>query len=142
MSRPEAPCLAGADLTGALVLVRLARTDLRGAVLAQVNMGVNPGALYPFAGNDLSGADLSGADLSRADLQDVRLPFAMLAGATLRGADLRRVDLSYADLTGADLEGADLSGADLDGTVLHGVRGLASVVGLERARNLGKAVRD
>jgi uncharacterized protein YjbI with pentapeptide repeats len=77
----------------------LARIDLSGRILRQV---------------DFSNADLSGADLSRADLRRTILHSANLSGANLQNADLKRSSLLGANLSGADLRGADLTQATVE----------------------------
>jgi uncharacterized protein YjbI with pentapeptide repeats len=112
------PSFAGADLSGAHIVARLGRADLRGAILTDAHLGFSVRELRVNIYSDLSGAELSGAKLVRADLRRVRLPFADLAHADLSGADLTRADLFHADLTGADLTGANLTDANIAETLL------------------------
>ena len=133
-SSDNAPNFARANLSGARIMARLSRANLRGADLTNARLGP------PELGNelktpqqtDLSGAVLAGADLRRANLRRVNLVFADLSGADLGDADLGGADLSHAVLTGANLAGANLEDVDLDGAVLTGVRGISSVRGWER----------
>lgn len=71
-------------------------SDLREAVLDEINLyGAN------LSGSTLSGADLSGAYLRKASLFGADLREADLSGANLGSADLREADLSKADLGAA-----------------------------------------
>lgn len=85
------------DFAGA----KLARVNLRDAVLVGIDLH----------DADLREADLCGADLSNADLSDAYLGEALLAEAKLCGAKLCRADCREADLADADLTGADVTGA-------------------------------
>ena len=76
--------------------LKLARVDLREAVLPDL---------------DLERAELTGSLLEGADLGGAMLRRASLVEADLRGADLRRADVRGADLRGADLRGAKIEGA-------------------------------
>ena len=75
----ERICLAGADLSGALMY----GIELAGADLSRAN---------------LAGAHLEAAYLHRADLTDAKLAGANLRGAWLDEANLQRADLSTTDL--------------------------------------------
>lgn len=142
VSPTEAPNFAKANLSGARVIARLNRVDMRGSNLAGARMGVDM-RNQPMGQMrmDLSGADLSGADLSGADLNRAAITFAKLRGADLRKARLFRADLSGSDLTGSDLTGADLTEADLQGTIMREVRGLDHAIGFETALNREKIIR-
>ncbi|MFO0615118.1 MAG: DUF2169 domain-containing protein [Polyangiaceae bacterium] len=104
--------LAGKDLTGEDFSGRdLSQKDLRGskldgALLARTNLR---GAL--LAGASLEGAVLDAADLTGADLAGANLTQAVLNGATLSGASLVRAVLTRALFNEANLSGADLSSA-------------------------------
>jgi Pentapeptide repeats (8 copies) len=87
---------------GALRL-KLARVDLREAVLPDL---------------DLERAELTGSLLEGADLGGAMLRRASLVEADLRGADLRRADLRGADLRGAKIEGTLMAGALYDRATL------------------------
>jgi uncharacterized protein YjbI with pentapeptide repeats len=76
-----------------LAHARLARTELSGANLANVDLHAS----------DLSEAKLVGANFEGADLHRSNLKAADLSQAVLRGADLRAANLSRASLFGADL---------------------------------------
>jgi uncharacterized protein YjbI with pentapeptide repeats len=138
----DAPNFARANLSGARIIARLSRVDMRESNLAGARMGVDM-RNQPMGQMrmDLSGADLSGADLSAADLDRAVITFAKLAGANLGKARLSHADLSGSDLTGADLTGADMTEADLYGTVMKDVRGLDQATGFEQARNREKIIR-
>jgi hypothetical protein len=71
-----------------LAHARLARTELSGANLANVDLHAS----------DLSGAKLVGANFEGADLHRSNLKAADLSLAILRGADLRAANLSRASL--------------------------------------------
>jgi uncharacterized protein YjbI with pentapeptide repeats len=137
----EAPTFAGADLSGARIVARLGRANLRGAKLADVRMGADGRELRTNLLNDLSGCDLTGADLSRADLRAVRLAFAHLAQADLAGANLSRADLWHADLTGADLTNTDLTGATIEGAILTNAQGLDRAKGMAGAGGAAPGAR-
>jgi uncharacterized protein YjbI with pentapeptide repeats len=108
--------LAGTDLRGALLKdVDLSAVDLSDANLEDANLN----------GADLSDAKLSGAqliraDLSHADLEDADLSGAGLSRANLSDSALLSVDLSNANLFEAILKNANLSGANLEGAILRG----------------------
>lgn len=126
----EAPTFKGANFSGAHILARLARFDLRGAKFTGARMGADmTNQSMGLMRSDVSGADLVGADFSKADLRRALLRFAKLSGANLTGANLSGADLSGADLTGADLTGADATEADFGGAVLTRARGLATMKG-------------
>ena len=129
-SAAEAPIFRGADFSGAHIIARLSRFDLRdanfhGAKMAPDMRNQSMGLMR----SDLSGADLAGADFSDADLSFALMRFANLTGAKLRGANLSEADLSGADLTGADLTGANATGADFGEAVVKNARGLDTVKG-------------
>jgi uncharacterized protein YjbI with pentapeptide repeats len=139
VSPAEAPNFAKANLSGARIIARLNRVDMRGSNLAGARMGVDM-RNQPMGQMrmDLSGADLSGADFSGADLNRAAITFAKLRGADLQKARLFRADLSGSDFTGADLTGADLTEADLQGAIMREVRGLDHAIGFETALNREK----
>ena len=110
--------LAQADLTEARIIGALMDASLRGATLERARLGADPGN-QPMG---VMRTDLSGADLTDANL---------------RGADLRKVNFTRATLAGADFTGADVAGA-----VLRAVRGRSAIRGLDRARNLDRAIVD
>lgn len=137
----EAPTFAGADLSGARIIARLARVNLSGCNCAHAQMGVDM-RNQPMGQMrvDLSGSNLDGANFSGADLNRAVLAFAKLRNARLDGANLTSADLSGADLTGADLANADLTAADLNEAILKDVKGLDAAGGLDQARNRNKAI--
>jgi uncharacterized protein YjbI with pentapeptide repeats len=137
----EAPNFAGANLSGALVAARLSRSNMRGANLANIRMGMPTNHVLNVMRNALSGCDLSSATLVGADLRGIDLAFANLAGADLSHADLAHADLTQANLSGADITGVDLTETDLDETVFTDTVGLATVIGLDRARHRERLVR-
>jgi hypothetical protein len=77
--------------------------NLRGAILADVN---------------LDNAQFNSANLSRANLAGASFYQASLVNATFRDADLRGADMSWSDLTGATLIRANLDDADVYGAKL------------------------
>ena len=130
-SPAEAPVFRSANFSGARVIARLSRFDLRGANFTDAKMGADmKNQSMGLMRTDLSGADLTGANFTNADLGRALMRFAKLTGADLSGAKLIGVDLSGADLTEADLTGADLTEADLGGAVLSDVRGLDTAKGV------------
>lgn len=138
----EAPNFENADLSGARIIARLNRVNLRGINLAGARMGVDM-RNQPMGQMrvDLSGADLAGANLAAADLNRAVITFAKLTNASLVKTNLFRADLSGTDLTGADLAGADLTEADLYGAILKEVRGLGDAIGIDKARNRDKIIQ-
>jgi len=110
--------LDSADLTGARIIAAMSDASLRGATLTRARLGADPGN-QPMGvmRTDLEGADLTGADL--------------------RGADLRKVNFTRANLAGADVTDADLAGA-----VMRAVVGRDRIRGLDRARNVERAIVD
>ena len=131
-SPTEAPTFKSANFSGAHVVARLARFDLRGANFQGARMGADMrNQSMGLMRSDLSGANLTGANFAGADLSRALLRFARLIGADLSHANLSRADLSGADLTGGDLTGADATEADFGGATLTNVRGLDTVKGLK-----------
>lgn len=120
----EAPIFRGANFSGARIVARFSRFDLRGANFTKAHLGADMrnqsmGLMRTdFAGADLTDANFAGADLSRALIR-----FANLTRANLAGANLEKADLAGADLTDANLTGANLAGADFERAVLTGVKG-------------------
>jgi hypothetical protein len=115
--------------------------DLRGAVLAKVDL----------TKANLSKALLNGADLTKGDLRWVDLSGADLTGAILTGADLYKADmksaiLNGADLTLANLEDVDLTGADLTKAILDRTKlrnaDLSRAKGLDRITHRGPSILD
>jgi uncharacterized protein YjbI with pentapeptide repeats len=104
--------LSEASLTGGdgSSISLLAGTDLRGALLKDVDLSA-----VDLSDANLEDADLSGAGLSRANLSDSALLSVDLSNANLFEAILKNANLSGANLEGAILRGAGLSGANLDG---------------------------
>ena len=130
-SAAEAPSFKTANFSGARIIARLSRLDLRGANFSRAKMGADmKNQSMGLMRADLSGANLAGANFTKADLGRASLRFANLAGANLSGANLEGADLSGADLTGADLTGVDATEADFGGAVLTNVRGLETAKGL------------
>lgn len=108
--------LAYVNLTG----VRLFEADLSGAELSGIVLsGADLGEAH-LSGAILTGAVLTSAHLSGAHLNGAQMSGAHLSGALLGGADLSDAVLTSADLSGADLGGADLSSADLSNADLSG----------------------
>jgi uncharacterized protein YjbI with pentapeptide repeats len=129
-SAAEAPTFIGANFSGAHILARLGRFDLRGANFSGARMGADmTNQSMGLMRSDLSGADLAGANFAKADLSRALLRFAKLSGANLAGANLAGADLSGADLTGADLTGANATEADFGGAILTSARGLGTMTG-------------
>lgn len=145
-SHAEAPRFSGANLTGIRVQADLSGSDFRGANLTRADFSPlearpGQGTLVTLPRNVLKSCDFSGAILRDADLTRSVLMFSSMVGADLRGALLVDADLSKVDFSGADLTGADVTGADFDGANLAGVKGLASVRGLDHAVNFDKALQ-
>jgi uncharacterized protein YjbI with pentapeptide repeats len=93
--------------------------DLRGANLANLNLGY-----IDFTGANLRGADLRAAiarvaSFDKADLRDCEMRHADFSYAFLRHARLSRSKLYETMLVGADLSHADLRDAELLGTNLN-----------------------
>ncbi len=81
-SAAEAPTFRGANFSGAHVLARLARFDLRGADFHGAKMGADmKNQSMGLMRCDLSGSDLAGANFSKADLSLALMRFANLTGA-------------------------------------------------------------
>ena len=98
------PTLSGPAYTQAMVAGRdFIRADLRGALLAHLDLRGKSFQRAEAAGAVFAGSLLNGANLSHADL---------------RGADLRNTCLRGANLTGAKLAGADFTGADIIGATV------------------------
>ena len=139
----ESADLSNADLAGARIIGYLRGAKLNGASLRHANAGADPGnqsmgvMRATFVGADLTGADLSDANLFKADLSHANLTNAKLARANLMNADLIQTDLTRADLTDAKLAKANIDEADFSSAV-----GVASIQGLDQARNREKATFD
>jgi uncharacterized protein YjbI with pentapeptide repeats len=139
----ESADLSNANLAGTRIIGYLRGAKLNGASLRHANAGADPGnqsmgvMRATFVGADLSGADLSDANLFKADLSHANLTNAKLARANLMNADLIQTDLTRADLTGAKLAKANIDEADFSSAV-----GVASIQGLDQARNREKATFD
>jgi PQQ-dependent catabolism-associated CXXCW motif protein len=134
-SEAEAPIFKRTNFSGARIIARLSRFDLRGAIFVGARMGADmKNQSMGLMRTDLSGANLAGANFSKADLGRALMRFANLTGSDLSGATLTGVDLSGADLSGADLTGADATDADFGEAVLANVRGLDTVKGLKLPR--------
>jgi uncharacterized protein YjbI with pentapeptide repeats len=138
----EAPNFESADLSGARIVARLSRVNMRGCNLSGARMGVDM-RNQPMGQMraDLSGSDLAGANLAGADLNRAVITFARLTDASLAQTNLFRADLSGADLSRADVTGADLTEADLYGAIMKEARGLDEAVGLDKARNRDKIIQ-
>lgn len=129
-SAAEAPNFKGTNFSGAHIIARLGRFDLRGANFHGAKMA--PDMRNQSMGlmrSDLSGANLAGADFSQADLSWALMRFADLTDANLTGANLSEADFSGADLTGADVTGANATEAKFAGAVLKDTRGLDTMKG-------------
>lgn len=125
--------LSGANLTNAVFdRAWLLRTNLSGAILANLDLDGAELAQVDLGGLDMSGTLLAG--VSATDLlgcpaslppqwnckaETLLGPGAALRGIRLDGRDLSGVDLSGAELTGAHLSGANLASANLSGTYLY-----------------------
>jgi uncharacterized protein YjbI with pentapeptide repeats len=135
--------LSGANLSKVRLIGYLKSANLTGANLRDANVGADPGnqsmgvMRATFVGADLSNADLTSTNLFKADFS-----FATLAGARLAGANLSNADLINTDLTRADLTGADLTKANINGANFTGAVGIATIRGLDTARNRDKATFD
>lgn len=135
--------LDGADFSNAMVGADMSRASITNAKfidamlapdLTNQSMGLMRGVLKSAR---LDGASFKGANLRRSAFE-----FASLKGVDFEGADLQGAELSGADLTGANVAGANLTKADVNGAKLLGLRGKASMIGLDQAVNLDKAVTD
>ena len=139
----EAADLTNANLADTRIIGYLRGAKLNGASLRHANAGADPGnqsmgvMRATFVGADLSGADLSDANLFKADLSHANLTNAKLARTNLMNADLIQTDLTRADLTDAKLAKANIDEADFSSAV-----GVASIQGLDQARNREKATFD
>jgi uncharacterized protein YjbI with pentapeptide repeats len=139
----ESADLSNADLAGARIIGYLRGAKLNGASLRHANAGADPGnqsmgvMRATFVGADLSGADLSDANLFKADLSHANLTNAKLTRTNLMNAELIQTDLTRADLTDAKLARANIDEADFSSAV-----GVASIQGLDQARNREKATFD
>ena len=142
-NRVEAPRFTGANLAHARLVVRLDGADLRGANMTGARLHPHGDTTQNTTArrSSLIACDLSAAILVDADLSRAELEFANFSNADLTGASLRGANLSRATFRGAKLVGADVTDANFDGTNLVGVHGLDSVVGLDVARNLDRAIR-
>jgi Pentapeptide repeats (8 copies) len=88
--RPLIPVLVDARLPGALCgHAQLARADLRGALLDNLDCRTKDRPYTNFERADFRGASLQKAQFGRANLRGARLEKAVLAGAQLGLADLQ-----------------------------------------------------
>jgi len=112
------PSLVGPVYTQAMVTGRsFARADLRGAILAHLDL----------RGKDFQGADAAGAVFAGSLLDGVNLSHVNLRGANLAGACLRGAILTKAELAGADFTGADVTGATITPATTSSAIGWASI---------------
>ncbi|MCL5270652.1 MAG: pentapeptide repeat-containing protein [bacterium] len=98
----------------------LIEADLAGANLAHANLSFADLRRANLRTADLIGVDLASSNLQEAKLMDVCLEGAQLSGARLAGANLMGADLSRCDLTDANLQGASLKFARLNAARLTG----------------------
>jgi uncharacterized protein YjbI with pentapeptide repeats len=104
----------GVDLRGEILAgIDLSESDLSGAKFALADLSYTN-----LSDADLSGADLRSANLSGADLRGAYLYESKLGGANLRGAYLSGVVLERSHIGGIDLSGADLRGVNLKSAFL------------------------
>jgi uncharacterized protein YjbI with pentapeptide repeats len=132
----DAPVFAGANLSHARMIVRMQGADFSNAVMRDANLSPHESASLNFKmlRSTLTACDLSGVDFTNANLSGVQFSHANLTGAILTGANLEGADLTHATLDNARLDGARLSLAELNGVDLSKVIGLATAVGLDRAK--------
>jgi uncharacterized protein YjbI with pentapeptide repeats len=132
ISLRHAPIFTRANFTGARIVARFSRFDLRGANFSGAQMGVDMrNQSMGLMRTDFSGADLEGANFTGADLGRALLSWANLRGASFRDARLHMANFVGADLRGADLTGADATGATFEKANLEGATGLHAVKGLK-----------
>ncbi len=143
--------LSGANLRGSRIIATLDGANLSNADLSGADWGVDiknqPMGQMRVS---LKNANLSGARLVDANLNRAMLRFAKFIGADLQGTNLFRADLAGADFTRANLQGAELSQArleeaifreaDLSGARFREIRGKSAIQGLNKAKNLNKAI--
>jgi len=95
--------------------IDLSEADLRGIVLAKVNLkGANlKQAKLQFS--NLAGASMEGANLEQARLQEVNLQ-----GAQLENANLKKCNLMESNLQSTNLQNADVQSAQFNEDVMFG----------------------
>ncbi|HEX2250936.1 MAG TPA: pentapeptide repeat-containing protein [Gemmatimonadales bacterium] len=139
----EAADLSNANLTGTRIIGYLRSANLRGASLRRANAGADPGnqsmgvMRATFVGADLSCADLTDANLYKADFSHADLSNAKLIRTNLINADLVQTNCTRADLTGAKL-----AHANVDEAIFTQAVGIATIEGVDRARNWKRAKFD
>jgi len=132
ISMAHAPVFTRANFSGARIIARFSRFDLRGADFSGAQMGVDMrNQSMGLMRTDFTGANLEGANFAGADLGRALLSWANLRGANFRGARLHMANFVGADLGGADLTDADATGATFEKAKLEGAIGLKTVKGLK-----------
>jgi uncharacterized protein YjbI with pentapeptide repeats len=131
ISMAHAPIFTRTNFSGARIVARFSRFDLRGADFSGAQMGVDMrNQSMGLMRTDFTGANLEGASFAGADLGRALLSWANLRGVSFRGARLRMASFVGADLRGADLTDADAAGATFEKAKLEGATGLGTVKGL------------
>jgi len=134
ISLAHAPIFTRANFSGARIIARFSRFDLREADFSGAHMGADMrNQSMGLMRMDFTSANLEGANFAGADLGRALLNWANLRGTNFRGAKLYMASFVGADLTGADLTDADATGTTFEQARLEGVRGLNTVKGLKIA---------
>jgi uncharacterized protein YjbI with pentapeptide repeats len=102
------------------VLVQRRCTNLRFALLSNVQLQAATLEFVELQGADFSGAKLQGASLDRANLTAVQFVDADLRAASLKNASLEGASFLHADLRGASFAGSVLQGASFDNADVRG----------------------
>jgi len=97
------------------------QSDLSGANLHEMRLGLGMFRKTNFRGANLDGADLGGAYLAETDLRDANLLGALCVQAVFRNANCSGADFSLTNLNGANLAGTDFSNSIMVGTQLGNV---------------------
>ena len=134
LSVAHAPIFTRANFSGARVIARFSRFDLREADFSGAHLGADMrNQSMGLMRMDFTSANLEGANFAGADLGRALLSWANLRRTNFRGAKLTMANFVGADLRDADLTDADATGATFEQARLDGVRGLGTVKGLNIA---------
>ena len=132
---------SNANLSNARIIANLKSANLVGANLRNARAGANlknqPMGLMRV---HIKYAKLDKADLTNANFYLCDGRFASFIDANLTGADFSNCDLRGADFTGANLTNTNLTEAKLGSANFRGIKGKDTIIGLDKADGVAKAV--
>lgn len=142
----DAPQFIGANLKRIKVQAELSGANFHSADLSEADFHPledrpGEGTLVTLRKNVLKSCEFSEAKLISANFSDAVLTFSDMKHADLTGVNFSGADLSNVDFRSAILTGANFSGADVYGANFVGSEGFETILGLETALNLDKALK-